>query len=105
MAWLDVSHCRRNTPGLSLKRFIGKCAQPWLSPNSSPGSRRATIGFSQWIVLRRYVTASSNWTLADGTSWAAGYVLGLLLIQTLPSAIFVEFIGYLLFGVIVALVQ
>lgn len=65
----------------------------------------ATIGFAQWIVLRRYVTAGSNWELADGISWAAGYVLGLLLIQTLPSTIFIEFIGYLLFGVIVALVQ
>ena len=65
----------------------------------------ATIGFAQWIVLRRYVTAGSNWELVDGTSWAAGYVLGLLLIQTLPSTIFIEFIGYLLFGVIVALVQ
>ncbi len=65
----------------------------------------ATIGFAQWIVLRRYVTAGSNWELVDGTSWAAGYVLGLLLIQTLPSTIFIEFIGYLLFGVIAALVQ
>ena len=63
------------------------------------------IGFAQWIVLRRYVSASSDWILAGGTSWAVGYVLGLLLIQTLPSTIFVEVIGYLLFGVIVALVQ
>ncbi|RPJ28926.1 MAG: hypothetical protein EHM33_02935, partial [Chloroflexi bacterium] len=63
------------------------------------------IGFSQWIVLRRYVTTSSNWILAGGTSWAAGYVLGLLLVQNLPSTMFVEVIGYLLFGVIVALVQ
>jgi hypothetical protein len=65
----------------------------------------ATIGFAQWIVLRRYLTAGSNWMLADGTSWAAGYILGLLLVQMLPSTIFIEFIGYLLFGVIVALVQ
>ncbi|HET9912406.1 MAG TPA: hypothetical protein VFQ13_10980 [Anaerolineales bacterium] len=65
----------------------------------------AAVGFAQWIVLRRYVTASSNWELVDGTSWAAGYILGLLLIQMLPSTIFIEFIGYLLFGVIVALVQ
>lgn len=63
------------------------------------------IGFAQWIVLKRYVSASSDWILAGGTSWAVGYVLGLLLIQTLPSTIFIEVIGYLLFGVIVALVQ
>ena len=29
----------------------------------------AIIGFSQWIVLRREVTASSDWILAGGTSW------------------------------------
>jgi len=63
------------------------------------------IGFAQWIVLRRYVTASSSWMLADGTSWAVGYVLGLFLVQALPSTIFAGIIGYLLFGVIVALVQ
>lgn len=65
----------------------------------------AAIGYAQWIVLRPYVVPGSNWELAEGTSWAAGYVLGLLLIQTLPSTIFIEFIAYLLFGVIVALVQ
>jgi len=63
------------------------------------------IGFAQWLVLRRYVTASTRWEWTDGISWAAGYILGLLLIQMLPSSIFVAFIGYFLFGVIVALVQ
>lgn len=63
------------------------------------------IGFAQWLVLRRYVTATSQWIWTDGISWAAGYVLGLLLIQMLPSTVFVAFIGYFLFGVIVALVQ
>jgi len=63
------------------------------------------IGFAQWLVLRRYVTASTQWDWTDGISWAAGYVLGLLLIQLLPSSIFAAFIGYFLFGVIVALVQ
>lgn len=63
------------------------------------------IGFSQWIVLRRYVTAGSQWILADGVSWAFGYILGLFLIQVLPSTVFAGFIGYFLFGVIVALVQ
>jgi hypothetical protein len=63
------------------------------------------IGFAQWLVLRRYVTASTRWDWTDGISWAAGYILGLLLIQMLPSTVFVVFIGYFLFGVIVALVQ
>ena len=63
------------------------------------------IGFAQWLVLRRYVTASTQWDWTDGISWAAGYILGLLLIQMLPSTVFAAFIGYFLFGVIVALVQ
>jgi len=63
------------------------------------------IGFAQWLVLRRYVTASTQWDWTDGISWAAGYILGLLLIQLLPSTVFAAFIGYFLFGVIVALVQ
>jgi hypothetical protein len=63
------------------------------------------IGFAQWLVLRRYVTASTRWDWTDGISWAAGYILGLLLIQLLPSSVFAAFIGYFLFGVIVALVQ
>jgi hypothetical protein len=63
------------------------------------------IGFAQWLVLRRYVTASTRWDWTDGISWAAGYVLGLLLIQLLPSTLFAALIGYFLFGVIVALLQ
>ena len=63
------------------------------------------IGLAQWLVLRRYVTASTQWDWTDGLSWSAGYILGLLLIQLLPSTVFAAFIGYFLFGVIVALVQ
>jgi hypothetical protein len=63
------------------------------------------IGFAQWIVLRRYLTARSNWELADGASWAAGYILGLLLVQSLPSTFLIATLGYFLFGVIVAILQ
>ena len=63
------------------------------------------IGFAQWIVLRRYLTARSNWELFDGASWAAGYILGLLLVQSLPSTLIVATLGYFLFGVIVAILQ
>ena len=70
-----------------------------------PALAGTIIGFAQWIVLRRYVTASTQWVLADGVSWAAGYILGLFLIQLLPSTLFAAFIGYFLFGIIVALLQ
>jgi hypothetical protein len=63
------------------------------------------IGYSQWIVLRQYLTSSSEWFLAGGTTWAAGYALGLLLIQNLSSTFLGGIIAYILFGTIVALVQ
>lgn len=63
------------------------------------------IGYSQWIVLRQYLTSSSDWFLAGGTAWAAGYALGLLLIQNLSSTFLGGIVAYLLFGIIVALVQ
>ena len=63
------------------------------------------IGFSQWIVLKRYLTTSADWVLAGGTGWAAGYALGLLVVQNLPSTLFGGIAAYLLFGAIVAMVQ
>lgn len=63
------------------------------------------IGFSQWIVLRRYLTTSTDWVLAGGTGWAVGYAFGLLLIQNLSSTFLGGIFAYLLFGIVVALVQ
>jgi len=63
------------------------------------------IGLMQWAVLRNYLTNSSDWILAGGASWAVGFALGLFLINTLASTGFGGWIGYILFGVIVAIVQ
>lgn len=63
------------------------------------------IGFAQWFVLRQYLTVSSDWVLEGGTGWAVGYALGLLLIESLSSTAFAGIAAYVLFGVIVALVQ
>ena len=63
------------------------------------------IGFSQWIVLRQYLTTGSDWVLAGGAGWAAGYALGLLLMQNLSTTFLGGTAAYLLFGAIVALVQ
>ncbi len=62
-------------------------------------------GFSQWIVLRRYLVDHSDWVLGGGTAWAAGYALGLLIIQNLSSTFIGGIVAYLLFGAIVAIVQ
>jgi hypothetical protein len=63
------------------------------------------IGFSQWMVLRRYLTTSADWVLAGGTAWAVGYALGLLLIQNLSGTFLAGISAYIIFGAIVALVQ
>lgn len=63
------------------------------------------IGLAQWAVLRNYVVNSHDWVLAGGTSWAAGYALGLFLIDFLSGTPLGSLIAYILFGVIVAIVQ
>lgn len=63
------------------------------------------IGLSQWFVLRKYVNGVSDWIWAAGASWAVGYALGLLIINGLTGTGLDGYIGYILFGAIVALVQ
>src|SRR5215211_2169515 len=63
------------------------------------------IGLSQWSVLRNYVVDTTDWILAAGTSWAVGYTVGLFIINSLASTALGGFVGYVLFGVIVAIFQ
>jgi len=63
------------------------------------------IGFAQWVVLRFYLTATSDWILAGGAAWAAGYALGLFLMQNISGMLLGGVLGYLLFGAIAGLVQ
>jgi hypothetical protein len=63
------------------------------------------IGLAQWAVLRNYLVESSDWILAGGASWAVGYALGLFLINSLSNTALGGFIGFALFGAIIALVQ
>ena len=63
------------------------------------------IGLAQWVVLRDYLVDATDWILAGGTSWAVGYALGLFLINSLAGTVLGGLIGYILFGVIVAIVQ
>jgi hypothetical protein len=63
------------------------------------------IGFSQWVVLRRYVSNISDWILAGGAGWAVGYIFGLFVINSLIGLPLGGFLGYVLFGVIVAVAQ
>ena len=63
------------------------------------------VGLAQWVVLRKYVNGVADWVLAAGASWAVGYALGLLIMNGLTGTGLDGFFGYVLFGVIVALVQ
>lgn len=63
------------------------------------------VGLAQWFVLRQYVNNVSDWVFAAGASWAAGYALGLLIMNGLTNTGLDSFFGYVIFGVIVAIVQ
>lgn len=63
------------------------------------------VGLAQWFVLRKYFNGVSDWIWSAGASWAVGYALGLLIINGLTGTGLDGFIGYILFGAIVALVQ
>lgn len=63
------------------------------------------IGLAQWVVLRKYVNEASDWVLAAGASWAVGFAVGLLIMSGLTNTGLDGFFGYILFGIIVAVVQ
>jgi len=70
-----------------------------------PALAGTLVGLAQWVALRRFLTAHSDWILASGTSWAVGYVVGLFLIQNMSTTALGAIAGYLFFGAIVAIVQ
>ena len=63
------------------------------------------IGLSQWAVLRNYLVESYDWILAGGAGWAFGYALGLFMINALSGTGFGGFVGFVLFGLVVAVFQ
>lgn len=63
------------------------------------------LGVAQWLVLRGYVTASYNWIINHAAGWVVGYAIGLLVVSLLSAIPFGALVGFLLFGVIVALFQ
>ena len=63
------------------------------------------VGLFQWLVLRRYLTHSVDWILNGGAGWALGYSLGLFVIQVFNQGPWSQLLGYLLFGLIIAIIQ
>lgn len=63
------------------------------------------VGTFQWLVLRQFLTHSADWILHGGASWALAYALGLLTIQALGNTPVGVLFGYVLFGLIMAVMQ
>lgn len=63
------------------------------------------LGVAQWLVLRGYVSGSQNWIINHAGGWVVGYTLGLFVVSLLSAIPFGALLGFLLFGVIVALFQ
>ena len=63
------------------------------------------VGSFQWFVLRRYLTSCSHWILNVGAGWALGFALGLLVIEALNKTPLGALVGYIIFGLIIALIQ
>jgi hypothetical protein len=63
------------------------------------------VGVLQWLVLRPFLTHSADWILHGGAGWSMGYALGLLIVQVLNETPLGAFIGYIVFGAIIATVQ
>lgn len=63
------------------------------------------VGLFQWLALRPYLTRSVDWVLHGGAGWALGFALGLFVIQAIGGSALGAFVGYLLFGLIIAALQ
>jgi hypothetical protein len=63
------------------------------------------LGLAQWLVLRPYVANSYDWIINAAAGWVIGFTLGLFLVQLLPSTPVGTLVGYMVFGLIVALFQ
>ena len=63
------------------------------------------LGLAQWLVLRPYISKSYDWILNHAVGWVVGYTLGLYVIQLLSKTPLGMLVGFISFGVIVALFQ
>jgi hypothetical protein len=63
------------------------------------------LGLAQWLVLRPYISKSYDWILNHAVGWVVGYTLGLYVVQLLSKTPLGMFVGFISFGVIVALFQ
>jgi hypothetical protein len=63
------------------------------------------LGLAQWLVLRPYISKSFDWILNHAVGWVVGFTLGLFVVQQLSKTPVGMLLGFVIFGVIVAVFQ
>ncbi len=63
------------------------------------------LGLAQWLVLRPYISKSYDWILNHAVGWVVGYTLGLFVVQLLSKTPLGMLVGFICFGLIVAIFQ
>lgn len=63
------------------------------------------LGLTQWLVLRPYVSKSYDWILNHAVGWVVGFSIGLFVVQLLSKTPLGMLVGFISFGVIVAIFQ
>lgn len=118
---INESKVKRNEPGLwfswtfatALGMIIGYLPLALLVGSLDLGVARiivpiiagALLGLAQWLVLRPYVTKSYDWILNQAVGWMVGFTLGLFVVQLLSKTQLGILVGFVAFGLIVALFQ
>jgi hypothetical protein len=63
------------------------------------------LGVAQWLELRGYVVNSHDWIINLAGGWVVGYTLGLYVVQALAKTPLGMLVGYIFFGLIIAVFQ
>jgi hypothetical protein len=63
------------------------------------------VGLFQWLSLRGFLIRSADWIWIDGAAWSAGFAFGLIIIQFFADSPAGIAFSYLMFGLIVAILQ
>ena len=63
------------------------------------------LGLAQWLVLRPYVSKSFDWVINQAVGWVVGFTIGLFVVQLLANSPLGMLLGFISFGVIVAIFQ
>lgn len=63
------------------------------------------LGLAQWLVLRPYISDSFDWVINQAVGWVVGFTIGLYVVQLLSNTPLGMLVGFISFGVIVALFQ